>query len=313
MEQGSVRGSMLALTATAIGGGVLSLPYVCQLCGLVLGIVMLILGYLATLWSFSLIISSDDKTGGHAGMKEFLESTVGKTSSRLYDLIAIFYLFGALTGYQIIIANLIQGIMENLEVPGAQNYRLFHILLVSAFIVFPLCLFRSVDAFRYISLISILGIFYTALLLIIELPFFYMNPELQGKLELFKLNWGFFNAFGITFFAFTCQPGFFAAIEKLKKKDYEHKSKIVFRSVTINLSFYIIIILAGYLSTFDKTTDLIIHRKSPFKLDILMIVAQGMIVAGLCIGTPINFVPLRKAVWGQIFKDSEYTVGRYLF
>jgi amino acid permease len=246
-------------------------------------------------------------------MKEFLESTVGKTSSRLYDLIAIFYLFGALTGYQIIIANLIQGIMENLEVPGAQNYRLFHILLVSAFIVFPLCLFRSVDAFRYISLISILGIFYTALLLIIELPFFYMNPELQGKLELFKLNWGFFNAFGITFFAFTCQPGFFAAIEKLKKKDYEHKSKIVFRSVTINLSFYIIIILAGYLSTFDKTTDLIIHRKSPFKLDILMIVAQGMIVAGLCIGTPINFVPLRKAVWGQIFKDSEYTVGRYLF
>lgn len=102
MGPGSVRGSMLALTATAIGGGVLSLPYVCQLSGAILGAILLILGYIATVWSFTMIIRADEKTGGHAKMKEFLERCGSKGLSRAYDIIVIFFLYGALLGYQVI-------------------------------------------------------------------------------------------------------------------------------------------------------------------------------------------------------------------
>lgn len=80
----------------------LSLPYVCKLCGLVLGLIMLILGYIATLWSFRLIISADVKTGGHRSIKDFCLKCGGPRLLKLYEIIVIFYLYGSMVGYQII-------------------------------------------------------------------------------------------------------------------------------------------------------------------------------------------------------------------
>jgi amino acid permease len=128
------------------------------------------------------------------------------------------------------VSGLIQGILENVGFTHeeAEKYRSLHIIVISVIIVFPSCILKSVDVLRYMSLISIFAIFYTSVILIIELPFYNKRPDLQGELEWFKLNWGFFNAFGITFFAFTCQPGFFSAIEKLTKRDADHKTKVLF-------------------------------------------------------------------------------------
>ncbi len=102
MEPDSVRGSMLALTVTAIGGGVLSLPYVCKVCGLVLGLVMLAAGYAASAWSFSLIIKTDIKSGGHKSFKEFCMATGGRKLMLFYNIAVFFTIYGTLIGYQVI-------------------------------------------------------------------------------------------------------------------------------------------------------------------------------------------------------------------
>lgn len=44
LDAGSLRGSIFALSASAIGSGVLSLPYVLNLCGWVSGITFLFVG-----------------------------------------------------------------------------------------------------------------------------------------------------------------------------------------------------------------------------------------------------------------------------
>ena len=51
MEAGSVRGSIFQLSASAIGAGVLSLPYVLALNGYALGIFFICLGAFASGWS----------------------------------------------------------------------------------------------------------------------------------------------------------------------------------------------------------------------------------------------------------------------
>jgi amino acid permease len=51
MNKGSVRGSIMSLVSAAVGGGVLSLPYVFALSGWVLGILMLLIGCFAGIWS----------------------------------------------------------------------------------------------------------------------------------------------------------------------------------------------------------------------------------------------------------------------
>lgn len=80
----------------------LSLPYVCKLCGFALGVIMLVAGYAITLWSFKLIVSSDEKTGGHKTIKGFLLSCGGTKLLKLYELVVIFYLYGSLVGYNIL-------------------------------------------------------------------------------------------------------------------------------------------------------------------------------------------------------------------
>lgn len=55
INDGSVRGSIFTLCASAIGSGVLSLPYVLRLCGYVAGICFLSLGAAAAQWSLSIL------------------------------------------------------------------------------------------------------------------------------------------------------------------------------------------------------------------------------------------------------------------
>ena len=56
MQQGSVRGSVFALCAVAIGAGVLSLPYVLALCGWVLGTILILIGAVTGYLSMYMII-----------------------------------------------------------------------------------------------------------------------------------------------------------------------------------------------------------------------------------------------------------------
>jgi len=82
--------------------GVLSLPYVCKLCGLALGLILLLLGYSASAWSFSLIIKTDVKSGGFKSFKEFCLNTGGRKLMIFYNLVVIFTIYGTLIGYQVI-------------------------------------------------------------------------------------------------------------------------------------------------------------------------------------------------------------------
>ncbi len=56
MQQGSVRGSIFALCAVAIGAGVLSLPYVLRINGCILGTALIIIGAISGYYSMEMIL-----------------------------------------------------------------------------------------------------------------------------------------------------------------------------------------------------------------------------------------------------------------
>ena len=227
MEPGSLRGSILALSVSAIGGGVLSLPFVCQLCGLVLGLLLLVLGYAASAWSFSMIIHADTKGGGFKTYKEFCSTIGGRSLTIIYNAAAIFTIYGALLGYQVIISTLIQRVMMNFNVANPHNYRVYHIICVSVLIIFPLCTLRDVSKLRYATIISMISIFYTVAVVIIEMPFYWIYGKASASnIKYFVFDWSFLSAFGITFFAYMCQTGFYAATEKIAKRDPPHLFKV---------------------------------------------------------------------------------------
>ena len=56
LNEGSIRGSIFSLCAVAIGSGVFSLPYVLAKSGLILGLILIILGYIGSYCSIYIII-----------------------------------------------------------------------------------------------------------------------------------------------------------------------------------------------------------------------------------------------------------------
>lgn len=215
----------------------LALPYVCKLCGVALGLIMLFCGYLATLWSFNLLISANIQTGGNKSFKDFYAKCGGRKLYLAYDFVVTLTIFGSLIGYQVIgiwlcslilVSEMIQGVLQSANFDDNERafYKPYHIVATSLFIVFPVCLLRSVDSFRYATLLSIGAIVYTSLILIIELPFYLTSDEISFDVRYFIFDLNFFKAFGLTFFAFYCQIGFFPAIENLVKLDLKHIRKV---------------------------------------------------------------------------------------
>ena len=204
------------------------MPYVCKLCGLVLGLGMILLAYFATLWSFSMIIEVNFAGSVYKSFKELYTKMGGKYLASLYDWTIVISLYGALVSYQIVIASIIQRIMINFEVENPDKYRLYHIMGVSIFAIFPLCLIRDVTNFRYIVVLSLFSLAYTTIITVIELPFFWKNNIASfDNMTWFKLDWSFFTAFGITFFCYMSQPNFYGAVEKLNHRDPVNIKRVI--------------------------------------------------------------------------------------
>ena len=61
MHKGSLRGSIFALMSTAIGAGILSLPYVFKEVGIILGIIFLSIGAISTYYAIVFLSVESNK------------------------------------------------------------------------------------------------------------------------------------------------------------------------------------------------------------------------------------------------------------
>src|SRR5947209_5204059 len=101
MQQGSVRGSIFALCAVAIGSGVLSLPFVLKQNGWILGTLLILIGA-ATGWlSMWMIIRRSLEHKCH-NFSELAMKAGGSKLKLLLQICILSFMFGACVSYQII-------------------------------------------------------------------------------------------------------------------------------------------------------------------------------------------------------------------
>lgn len=101
MGPGSLRGSVFTLMASGIGAGVLTLPYVCKINGFGVGLIMLTLGMIGTIWSCRTLA----ECAIAAKSKKYLQTCQilgGKKLAILYQLTIVSLQYGAILGFQII-------------------------------------------------------------------------------------------------------------------------------------------------------------------------------------------------------------------
>lgn len=105
LGKGSLRGSIFSLCASAIGSGVLSLPYVLKLSGYAFGIIFMILGAVAAQVSLRMLagLACDHQLPNYSSIA--IKAGGQKLNAILSGMIMLF-MFGSCISYQIIITSL---------------------------------------------------------------------------------------------------------------------------------------------------------------------------------------------------------------
>lgn len=105
LDRGSVRGSIFSLSASAIGSGVLSLPYVLKLCGYAQGLAFMILGAAGALVSLRMLASVAVEQDLPNFSKIALKAG-GDGLNLLLSVMIMVFMFGSCISYQIIVTSL---------------------------------------------------------------------------------------------------------------------------------------------------------------------------------------------------------------
>ena len=252
----TVARSVYNLSASAIGAGtlyiyiyiyigILSLPFVMRIGGVILGSLLSVTGLFTSLWAFYLMIRAAKITKAKNYMS-LCRRTNGKWLGYIMEVCRVVYLIGVITIYQIMCRDLAVGFLEEFGVSSSilENHwaMTLHPILVALVILLPLCLMKDLNSLSIFSLISLITMGYTVFLIIVEMPFYYAKNidkvDSSVGIKYFVMNLGTADAVSFTVFAFAAQPCFFNIYSELRNPE-GHRIRRVINIIYIYIYIYI--------------------------------------------------------------------------
>ncbi|CDW77672.1 UNKNOWN [Stylonychia lemnae] len=315
-DKSGAKGSMFQLSASAIGSGVLSLPYMIAQSGFILGSLMIIIACIAAIISFSMLATCADQINAPT-YTYLIQKVIGRNVDKHIVWLIFFSAVGFSVSYLIIITEMIQVLAINIDLDKSyvqsSEVKIAITAFIGLFILFPTGSIREMSGFRYISIISLASLVYIMLILLFELPYYAKQNFDAENLNFFKFDWDFFPNFSIAFFAFACHIDFIQIYYEMNEKNPKRASKLVYRSVAINILFYLSIGLAGYFSTYEMTKKIVIDREPLIgqHIDLPLMIGRVMIIIGLCIAFPLRMVSLKQIFIKLIYsQEHQMTQGQ---
>ncbi|KAJ1404841.1 transmembrane amino acid transporter protein-domain-containing protein [Ochromonadaceae sp. CCMP2298] len=153
--ESSVFGASFNFTNSIVGAGIIGLPYAVQQCGLVLGVLLLLLVAVLVNRSVVMLIESGLKVG-RFDLEDLAESLMGKTGYYCALLYMFLFAFGAQVGYLVIIGDSVPRVFA-LFYPESFLADRALCLLFFGVVVLLLSLCRQIETLSWTSLVSIVA------------------------------------------------------------------------------------------------------------------------------------------------------------
>jgi len=252
MEQGSLRGSVLALASTAFGSGVLALPWVFASMGLLLGTLLMAIGALAAFTSLRLLANAAFSSGV-TDYAKMVHKVLGSRSVAFLDAVVLLYCAGCICGYFVFLEQFGPLLMVSLHAPSWLQRPSHLVFVLAVFPVLPLSLLRRLSSMRYASLGSTAALIVVAALIVIEMPGKYSEMEASDVvLQLWmppSNAWALLpRAASIFFFAFCCHVNAFAAYSGMENPVPARVDKVIARSMLLMIFVYGAVGVCGFIS-----------------------------------------------------------------
>eukprot|EP00742_Colponemidia_sp_Colp-10_P006472 GILJ01006933.1.p1 GENE.GILJ01006933.1~~GILJ01006933.1.p1 ORF type:complete len:449 (+),score=63.75 GILJ01006933.1:44-1348(+) len=304
---GSVRGSIFTLASTALGAGMLALPYVLKVAGLVPGILFILVAGIVSLIAMELLVACARITG-IKNYAELVRQVLGKRMGDFMELVIVVYCFGCVIGYFVLIGEFVPSMLDAVGLSSLNNRALDMIVLTGCG-AFPLALLKNMSSLRYSSIVGLMCIIYINLVVIAEGP-----EQIRRHSDLpivtYDMSMEVFKVISITFFAYTCHVNVFSVYSELQNPLARRMHKVTRRATLVEIIVYSSIAIFGYLSFRDLCDANI--TKNYGQDDWFMNVGVLGMAFTLVMAIPLNMHPLRSNLNNMIFKTQDVSVAYHV-
>ena len=276
----SIFSSVMSLSNSVIGAGLLSLPFAVGKCGYLVGTIMVIvISIIGMLGLYMLMYAAsfekESTNWSHLGWK-----TMPKTM-KIVDFLCLLGNIGTCAGYLIIIGDLMPDATRHILNESNVNYsdifvnRHFWICIFILFVL-PLVPKTTFNNLRYFSTLAIVCFAY----IFVMCQLYAYIPALEDDLDPITKNISatpvsaldFLKVMPILFTAFSCHMNAIAVSSELKNPTSLRIKKSIFYSMSLCAIFYASVGLAGYLTFGDKIkSDILLNYPETWLVTVLRV------------------------------------------
>lgn len=123
-------------------------------------------------------------------------------------------------------------------------------------------------------------------------------------------NLDIFTGCSMTFFAFQCQVQLLPIYSELVQPEYRRISKVIDRAIIVDVAFYMVVAIAGYLSDFNKTATLVLERQTFNGTDYAALIGIIGVIISISVAFPCAYNPARAQVVNMIYGKDEFSNGQ---
>ena len=299
LTAGGIRQSMFTLISAAIGGGILCLPYVMSLAGVINGIILLILASLLAFISMRMLMLCVARTGISSYSKLLAQATNFKYAGPFLDIVTILFGQGVVIALFVFLGDFVPPVIDSLgfDVPTDRSLCIIVCCLGAIPFAFP----SKLSALQNITPISTISLIVTALVVAYRTSSMHLViPPESADLDLCIFSTQLLKCFSIVVSAFICHTNVVSVATELVDPSYKRSTKITFRAVCIQLVFYLLIAVCGYIS-FGKSVEQNFIKNYSYS-DKLITLCRILLALTIFFGLPLNTNPTAKALVNILFE-----------
>mmetsp|Transcript_6700 Transcript_6700/g.14601 ORF Transcript_6700/g.14601 Transcript_6700/m.14601 type:complete len:471 (+) Transcript_6700:60-1472(+) len=309
LQPGSVRTCALTLVATALGSGLLALPYAFSRVGVMLGVLALFVAGCFGSLSLNIIIVASRYTEATSYASLLALATGSKAAGVVLDGCLAIYGCAVLLALLIFEGDFVPAVL--CYFPFLPNLDRTTCILIVAAAAWPLVLPSQVSALRYVAAFSPFAILAVAAHVMVHLPHYYeensKTPQPVEELSVAEA----LQAASIFVFSVMCHMNAVPVAHMLDRPSVERIVKVTVYSTVVLWSLYLGVGIGGFLSFRSAVQGDFLLNYPTDSLSTLCCRIMMMIVC--YVGIPMNSSPcsealrklIRSAVEGQAVADLE--------
>jgi len=306
---GSLKSSMINISASTLGAGALALPHAFDLSGVLVGLVMMIFLFFLSTYSIDLLVRAIEMSG-LSTYEELSMQYCGRKAAIFIEFNMIFLCFGTSVAYAIVIGSTSHSVIEliGVDCASAHGFNAFlctegvPLSIITMFLLLPLSLIDQLNELRFTSLLGVLCILY---LIVVVVYIFFGVAFTTGVPE--TIAWlpnkgplGIIKMLSLAVFSYCCQANVPTIYVELKDRSFRRMTKVARGSMSMCFVIYILMGLHGYLAfgsaTKGNILDNLTERVEEGHVDILVAVAFIAMIFAVIMAYPFNMFPVRYSI-----------------